>query len=588
MSLRRSSLTGPLRSSFSGATWLLIAGCTAAFTGACAGGDDSGPGLTVAASWHQARDIVGHRVHVLDHEIACSECHDLAGEAMDIPKPAVCVKCHEKEGAIRHDLADAKKAFGSDSPADCTLCHAYVPSENHPEAFTAWDCMRCHAEDQGDTPAVVIHAQSTCDTCHRPHEVPQAEPSDCRKCHEDIETSHFSKTADGKERSFGEICSTCHQNQHAPARLAGDNCAPCHATREPFVPATAIFEGGHDRCIACHRPHDYAPENAVACRTCHENTPVLGGGRIPQHADCKNCHDPHAPSAGITRACVSCHAGQKTDHPAALGGEACSTCHTPHPAMGAGKVARTCSHCHHGAASDSDFHGSETTCRDCHRPHQFRISLSNKGLCSSCHQGEVSATASLPQHGNCTDCHAGLPHRPLEGSSQCGRCHGTKLASAIAPHRNCRSCHEPHGGRFITTCGSCHEKQQKQAPAGHQACTSCHTDPHTGTVGKSCTSCHADKAKASHGAINGGCEACHSAHGDKGVFFAPSCTGCHATGGLAGLHAKKAHQTCSQCHGSIHNTALPANQRQLCGTCHKGLDKHQPDAPRCVSCHLFK
>ena len=566
------------------ASWMLVGSC--AFAASCGAEDDPGPGLAVAASWQQARDVVGHRVHVVDEKIACARCHDLSGERIDVPKPAVCVTCHDKEALIAHDRADAQAVHGRDSPVQCGDCHAFVPSDGG-ATLDAWDCMRCHAEAQNDLPAVVIHAQSTCDTCHRPHEVPQAAPSDCRKCHDDVSTTHFVETADGRNRSFGEVCSTCHQDQHAPAQRAGEHCAPCHAATEPIVEATAIFEG-HDRCIACHRPHDAAIDDAVACRSCHESTPVLGGGVIPQHADCKNCHDPHAPTAGITKACVSCHAEQHTDHPAAFGGEACSTCHSPHPAAGAGKVARTCSNCHHAAADDRDFHGAETRCSDCHQRHQFSASSGDMTLCASCHQGPVAATRAVPEHGRCADCHSGLPHRPLEGSSQCGRCHSTQLAKSVVEHRNCRACHEPHGGGVIATCGSCHGEQQKWAPAGHRACSSCHDDAHTGTVGKACTTCHADKTNASHATVNGGCESCHSAHDEKGVTFSPSCVSCHAPAHLPGLHAKKNHQTCTQCHQDTHDTALPTNQRKLCGTCHQGLEKHEPDAPRCVSCHLFE
>ena len=67
-----------------------------------------------------------------------------------------------------------------------------------------------------------------------------------------------------------------------------------------------------------------------------------------------------------------------------------------------------------------------------------------------------------------------------------------------------------------------------------------------------------------------------------------SCVSCHAPAHLPGLHAKKNHQTCTQCHQDTHDTALPTNQRKLCGACHQGLEKHEPDAPRCVSCHLFE
>ncbi|MCA9621239.1 MAG: cytochrome c3 family protein [Myxococcales bacterium] len=578
------------------ASWLAFVAPLVALGVAC-GSEESpehplGQGVYVGATWQKARAVIGHRAHVIDHQVACSECHDLSEGRVDIPKAAVCVSCHEKEATIEH-AGHAENA--PDGPSNCMLCHSFVPEPGHDDPLEAWDCMRCHAEKQGKTPAVVIHARSTCDSCHRPHDKPQALPSDCRECHENVETSH---AAEGRES--GAICATCHQNQHAPATEARESCAPCHSAlgRElqeqagftqpaAIIPASAVFEG-HDSCIGCHRPHRTGEEAIAPCRSCHEDTPVLGGGRIAPHADCKSCHDPHAPGEGITRACVTCHTTKHTNHPAAHGGEACSTCHNPHPPMGQTSPARNCTTCHHGAASDSDFHGAKTTCRSCHQPHNFVISLSNTSVCSSCHATQVTAIQSAPAHGKCSSCHAGLPHRPT-GAAQpdCGGCHGEQLTAAVAGHRTCLNCHEPHGGTVGKSCGSCHEAQHDRAPAGHRACSSCHTDPHTGAAQKACTSCHANKQKAPHATVNGGCESCHSPHGEKGATFAGSCQSCHATSSLTGLHQKQAHQACRTCHTSTHSTGL-GDERKLCGTCHKGLDKHEPDAPRCVSCHLFR
>src|SRR5690606_12615386 len=110
---------------------------------------------------------------------------------------------------IDHALAQAREKLGPASPADCFECHAFVPQEGFEghaaKAPHAWDCMRCHEAAQGETPPVEIHAQSTCDTCHRPHGDPQVLPSDCGSCH-DVATDHATK---GKTQ--GEVCATCHQ-----------------------------------------------------------------------------------------------------------------------------------------------------------------------------------------------------------------------------------------------------------------------------------------------------------------------------------------------------------------------------------------
>jgi hypothetical protein len=533
-----------------------------------------GRGLYVRASWQEARDVVGHRVHVIEHKIACNECHDMTGTEVDLPRPSACASCHAREARIDHALDQAREKLGEASPADCSQCHAFTLHEG--EAPDAWACLRCHDAPQGDTPAVAIHAQSTCDTCHRPHGDPQALPSDCASCH-DIATDHATAG-----RKPGEVCATCHQKQHAPADHARTTCAPCHAEAKPIIPATALFSG-HDECTGCHRPHDYAPTNAVACRDCHANVPVLGGGRIAAHADCKNCHDPHAVSAKITRACVSCHQGRATDHPAVAAGAVCASCHDPHPPMGQKSPARECSHCHHAAANDSSFHGG-TQCETCHRPHQFRLSAGT-ALCRNCHGSNVAAATVAKGHADCSACHSGLPHRPATQSARCEGCHGAQASRAIAGHRACANCHEPHGGAIIKRCVACHDAVPKQAPAGHQSCGNCH-EAHAGTAKASCSSCHAGQARAPHGNIAGGCATCHSAHGPKGATHSPGCVSCHAVRTLPALHQEPKHQRCSTCHRT-HQTR-PVDERAVCLSCHRDRVDHFADGPRCSSCHLFE
>lgn len=550
---------------------------------ACDAAVDEAPSLHVGASWQQIRQVEGHRVHVVEEAVACAECHDLRGETIDRPTAASCLgTCHEEEAKIEHARAEARRHFGPDAPSDCMACHSFVHAPGQTEDHWEWDCLRCHEEPLGDTPAVVIHRQSTCDSCHQPHAGvgQQVQPSDCRACHDDIATTHASG-----DKKPAEVCTTCHQHQHEEALHARTSCAKCHAEEEPIISEAALFEG-HNECTGCHRPHDYAKADALGCRKCHEDTPVLGGGRIAAHETCKNCHDAHDVRGAITQACVGCHTERSTNHPKPKQGEVCSACHDPHPPSGRVSPARACSDCHQAAANDADFHGKD--CKDCHTPHEFVVTAgSDNLLCKSCHSASVTKVSTVTAHTQCSACHTGLPHRPAT-SDTCASlgCHATVQAVLPAKHTPCASCHEPHGGALLKTCGQCHGEQRARATAGHQACRSCH-DEHTAKSTKTCTSCHGAVASQPHGSLKGGCETCHSAHDRKGVTFAASCTSCHPTAKLPALHTVSQHQACATCH-LTHRRAY-TNERQACTTgCHLDLQNHEPSTNRCSGCHLFK
>jgi hypothetical protein len=588
-------------------SWVLVAMLVVAVLAACAEKKEAptngqwGAGLNVDKAWNIAREVTGHRIHVLKNKIDCTKCHAPTETGMGPVTPDRCISCHEKEGRIEHARAEAEQRFGAGTKAVCTACHAFtLEGTKHDEAmlkgepervpidggagkfafgvasYEANDCKRCHKTAQGATPAVVVHGSQPCLSCHKPHEgAPQSAP--CSDCHKDISTTH---AAQGK--TLVEACSMCHEHRHAPAKEALGTCTTCHSEHEPIIPASALFDKGHTECTGCHRPHDFEAKQAAPCRSCHEALNVIGGGRIAAHNGCTNCHSPHNVRATAPAACPTCHKNVHSDHPAQ---GACVSCHDPHPSHVSADVdVRTCTSCHKFADSDHGAH-RDTACPACHKPHEFELELANTQMCSECHSERVHETASNQGHQACTNCHRGLPHHPEVDKVACTSCHHREAGLVNAAHTRCLGCHEPHSGAQGTPCGSCHQAERQSAPAGHQACTNCH-EPHAGLPAlKACPECHKPEEHSAHGQIASGCETCHRPHGPKGVAAVPTCTNCHALASLPGLHTEAKHQPCTQCHrGHDDPSSMP---RQVCVGCHRDRENHFPESPRCVGCHLF-
>src|SRR5262249_37388579 len=177
-------------------------------SGGPAGAPVLGRGVYVDAVWKSARNVVGHRVHVIKERIACVKCHELTPDAVGPVTPKRCAACHEKEARLEHAALEASEKFGLGTLSDCTACHAFVPTEGEQPRST--DCQRCHLEHQGRAPAVLGHSHSECVTCHKPHENAKPKPADCAECHSDVKTTHAAK-----DRATIAVCTTCHQHQHA-------------------------------------------------------------------------------------------------------------------------------------------------------------------------------------------------------------------------------------------------------------------------------------------------------------------------------------------------------------------------------------
>jgi hypothetical protein len=243
-----------------GNPWLPVALLLALLV-ACSGGDSPhsphpgaphpGRGVYIPAVWSDVRKVSGHDVHVLKNQVACHDCHAIGKSEIGPVKPERCAKCHAKEARLTHAPEQAVARLGAATNSDCTFCHRFTDArplsalEADPagaplaaHAHQAGDCAHCHLRAQDDTPAVQVHASEKCLSCHQPHEDATPQSGPCSQCHQEVTPTH---ALEGK--SPNQVCTTCHQKQHAPASDALTTCAPCHAKQDQFVALREVLYG---------------------------------------------------------------------------------------------------------------------------------------------------------------------------------------------------------------------------------------------------------------------------------------------------------------------------------------------------------
>jgi hypothetical protein len=500
------------------------------------------PEAFVQATWTVYKHGPGHRIHVSEQGIACSECHaEGSAGAFDRPSPSKCGTCHEDALGIEHAQvaldAHGKRATGGaavKTMTDCLTCHGFGPDP----AQRPDECMRCHAREKHDTPAVSIHAEQTCTSCHDVHEN-QAKPIACEECHE-ISAKHGGHTQSGAAQ-----CLECH-HAHAPASTARDKCVACHAGAESPRPVAASAASHGHACTGCHQPHDFSKQDVRACTSCHASTTALQGAG---HRECTACHEPHAARDSVRtgNVCTGCHRKVALTHPAHVSEEkSCTGCHAPHPARGAGGPA-PCTQCHRDVAqSELSAHAQSVACVACHVPHDFSAPSRGHAACESCHAPRIKQLA----HARCEDCHRALPHGGLGSELPCAQCH----------------------------------EQGAQVHKGHARCVQCH-DPHTGLQVQNCQSCHAQEAAQLH-PRHGKCQNCHEPHHATPSAEVAACSACHTPSKLPALHQVAEHRPCQSCHQA--HPEAPPGQAATCRACHTDKADHQPEATQCNGCHPFE
>lgn len=458
------------------------------------------PTRTVPASWRLDKYSVGHSQHVVNRALQCDDCHDPTQEGFSNVDVGMCTSCHLEQTSHPHVDHEGEVT-------ECTECHTF---KYETDIAGPWDCGRCHGPF--DTPTHVGLARHTtlpCASCHHPHEPIEETIRECDDCHKKVEVRHGDPKLSGS-------CIDCHGGHKLAAEAT--SCLECHGNREPIVPASATFGGGHEDCASCHQPHSFSAAGATRCGSCHRQTQVFAQGTARAHRDCSSCHEPHAVRAAGDSTCRSCHESVASTHPV-KDGSTCTSCHEPHPKR-ASQIALQCSQCHEEARSERDFHAGGIPCAGCHEPHRFDLSdLGERALCRRCHVSQVRLTGVNMGHASCSGCHLGTTHEPA-GLAACANCHEEKLRSSPKGHRECASCHEPHGGSVAATtsctgchkaallpglhrlpevpigeghteCGVCHGVHEAKVRADRATCMTCHEDiANHQPDAKVCTGCH--------------------------------------------------------------------------------------------------
>ncbi|MFO0589304.1 MAG: hypothetical protein U0441_17330 [Polyangiaceae bacterium] len=490
--------------------------------------------------WRAKVGMMGHDVaKQLQERTSCTCCH--LGEIKGYGEPFEqrCMDCHD----------DIKVTIPKMGQTHCVGCHTLGAGDAEDMVNRAWECLKCHQQQQGNSAAIDVHGGEECSNCHQPHDEPWTKPRACGDCHEQQKVVKHGETENTKAGAL--ICNDCHK-PHEVSGQADSRCFDCHKEKTPEITKNALFKG-HDACTNCHQPHEFDKASAKACGTCHKQaTMTVSAKGADKHADCKSCHQPHDVKGSAAASCGRCHE-VKTTHPDPKG-TGCTTCHNPHPsAAGVSATALAasgCASCHTGVRAQQGKHAS-MECNKCHEKHNEGKAVVG---CATCHTSQAGRVASNPKHQNCEGCHTGKGHRPTTNTG---------------------------------ACGSCHDDEQKTAPAGHKACEKCH-DTHSGQrlpIAQGCKQCHKAEAAASQTLKHGECEKCHRPHGPKGNAAPPTCTSCHQQDKLIGLHGTKGHETCTSCHPTPH--VAPKVDRASCTSCHPNQKDHKPDATVCNGCHRF-
>jgi hypothetical protein len=326
-------------------TSLLVLGGALALGCADDGGEHA-PGVRIPVEWAQARRVKSHQSHVGKRKIECSKCHALERGELGGVRQERCTECHEGEAEIVHSCGpgegSAWRARWRELPRLPRIQPRRRPRSKDRSLSLGLPAMprrKASGRRAGGRRAPFAG-------------LPQLPPA--------------ARQATGRTDQLPRVSRRSEREPTPRKASRPSGCAPpvtCRSTpwgrpptgsapsatpnRSRSFPPRPPSPADTRRAQAATAPHDFRRENVVSCRSCHEDRPVLGGGRIAQHAACNSCHRPHDVKADPSGACIGCHGAGKTDHPKAKGrASPCTSCHDPHPGNAVAAKPRACSSCH--------------------------------------------------------------------------------------------------------------------------------------------------------------------------------------------------------------------------------------------------
>ena len=257
---------------------------------------------------------------------------------------------------------------------------AQNPGAPNPADFVGSDtCAACHADvakkfsSNPHSRLALLHngTGATCESCHGPGRAHVEGGGDVTK---------IKQLAKLSPQDIDATCLGCHVGTHpnflrSPHAKAGVSCTSCHSVHAGDTDGKLLKASQPQLCFQCHtdvKPafdmpfHHKVNEGLLKCSDCHDVHGTFGNNNIKSTAD-------------QNAICTKCHAevrGPYVFEHAAIKGEGCLACHSPHGSqnprlLNAANINQLCNQCH-SPVSGSTVHGMNAgsaerqPCINCH------------------------------------------------------------------------------------------------------------------------------------------------------------------------------------------------------------------------------
>ncbi len=328
-------------------------------------------------------------------------------------------------------LTPSQKAAKYIGPEACgaSTCHGGAPSAHvagHLASATIGHAKPTSGVGQYATWKQTLHAQKgvTCESCHGPGSVHQAQP----------------KATDGTANAIltfpkvtsVEVCGQCHGPQHDEFNVSKHSqliTSPISST--VTGPTTS---GQASQCFVCHggltraqyTENGILPAQMTSTQIVNVANDILN--TVPNVASCATCHNPHAKTGNLTgkgKEVQLYHPEALTDSSGIVAGQ---------PVTKFAYVNQICAQCHNGRATNgTDAYLQTSTSRSsAHHSDQFN-SLLGVGGNESASGPPIRSGTHAQAPGQCATCHMpGSRHTMTVSYDGCAPCHTTTDAAARA------------------------------------------------------------------------------------------------------------------------------------------------------------